>query len=171
MTFCLNSGDWDSSEAIERSGDLDRHRACMAAHATDYINTNRLNGYLASLDGATVGWCNAAAKTDFQRFDSGWVDGVSDFIMADPAPNAFAVTCFLIDPAHRGQGIATALLNHAVADARRRGFTSIEGYPRSHNETDPFDFTGPMTMYVRSGFTAVNQSPGATIMRRLLAQD
>lgn len=52
------------------------------------------------------------------------------------------------DPAQRGRGIASALLLHALADARRRGVTRIS------LETGSMDFFAPArAFYLKHGFT------------------
>ncbi|HMO73189.1 MAG TPA: GNAT family N-acetyltransferase, partial [Paracoccaceae bacterium] len=86
-----------------------------------------------------------------------------------PAGQVWSVVCFYLPPAHRGQGIARALLAAAAASGRAAGCTWIESYAVPPGER-PYAFLGSTAFYAREGFAAV-APPGArrTVMRRALA--
>ncbi|WP_156760361.1 GNAT family N-acetyltransferase [Microbacterium karelineae] len=72
--------------------------------------------------------------------------------------SVWALTCFSIPRAHRGEGIMSTLLEAAIAYARENGARVIEAYPRdpatrkvSSNDL----FVGSLSTFTRAGFEAV----------------
>ncbi len=68
----------------------------------------------------------------------------------------WSVTCFLVAPPWRHRGVATALLEAAIAAAESAGARRLEAYPRADEHDD--QWTGPLALYVRRGF--VVRAPG-----------
>ena len=84
-------------------------------------------GYLAYVDGRPAGWVNASLRSDY-----GLYQGVDP---AGPEPRSvIGVSCFVIAPPFRRHGIASALLDRAIADASARGAAWIEAYPDNKPE-------------------------------------
>ncbi len=124
------------------------HREC----AVDHINRGILQGWLAYADGK-VGWCNA---NDKRNYDSiflllPWEDGGKE-------KKVKAIACFFVDPAMRGEGVATHLLDVVCADAAEEGCEYVEAYPFVGDAN--MAFTGPAVMYENSGFTLNNDAYG-----------
>jgi GNAT superfamily N-acetyltransferase len=69
---------------------------------------------------------------------------------------------------HRGQGVARALLDGAVAYARRRGARLVEAYPvdrRGRADPETLWF-GAKSMYDKAGFTEVaRRKPRRPVVR------
>jgi GNAT superfamily N-acetyltransferase len=65
------------------------------------------------------------------------------------------ITCFFVDKAYRGQGVANLALKGAVQEIRRLGGGVIESYPEdaaSRKVSSAFLFNGEMAMFEREGF-------------------
>ena len=75
------------------------------------------------------------------------------------------MVCFEIAPEYRGKGIATALLQKAVADAKAEGFIAVEGFPVIRKERYEWDCTGPVRLYEKVGFSKVLEKGGKAVMR------
>jgi GNAT superfamily N-acetyltransferase len=95
---------------------------------------------------------------------------------ADPAtaadPAVWAVTCFYVARAHRGQGVTVALLDAAAKFARRHGAHALEGYPNDPKARwpDAFAYHGTVSAFRKAGFAEVRRvSPTRAIMSRALA--
>jgi GNAT superfamily N-acetyltransferase len=74
-----------------------------------------------------------------------------------PDPDVWAVTCFLVAPTHRRQGIATRLLRAAVDHARDAGASRLEGYPRKGGAlVDDDAWTGTEALYAGVGFSTID---------------
>lgn len=79
-----------------------------------------------------------------------------------------AVVCFEIAPNYRGRGIATALLNRAVLDAKEKGFSSVVGFPVKRNERYEWDCAGPIRLYEKAGFEKISEHGDVVIMKKEL---
>ena len=117
-------------------------------------------GYLAYVDGRPVGWVNASWRSDYGLYRS--VDP------GGPEPSSvIGLSCFVIAPPFRRHGIASALLDHVIADAPARGASWIEGYPHNGPEdNDAGHFRGPRSMYDARGFKVIEVRDRDTVVRR-----
>jgi len=104
----------------------------------------RFDGYLLYVDGRPAGWCQCGPR-------DGWPKLARQYALK-PSPATYAVTCFCILPEFRRQGYAHALLGAVIADLRRRGVGRVEAFPRPGQHEDGEVWTGPMGLFVRSGF-------------------
>jgi len=117
-------------------------------------------GYLAYVKGQAVGWVNASSRAEY-----GLYLGV-DAVGPEPA-SVVGISCFVIAPPFRRHGVASALLDRVIADARVRGATWIEAYPHNSPEKgDAGQFRGPRSMYIARGFEPVAVKEKFTVMRR-----
>ena len=139
----------------ERGASQNRAATC------ERVAAGTMNGWLAYADGRAIGWCNAGPRRD--------IAGLFD----EPEPEADrigAIACFVIAPAHRGQRIASRLLEAACDGLRSQGFEWAEGYPRSDATTAAESHSGPLAMYRAAGFEVVKQDPeGGLTVRKALA--
>ncbi len=91
--------EWDASEK-----DRAKHRAAKA----ERIGSGQSHGFLAYVKGEVAGWCNAAPRASYvnmRRFS---------VAVEDPREPVGSITCFIVKPAFRRKGVATALLNAAL---------------------------------------------------------
>ena len=63
--------------------------------------------------------------------------------------------CFVIHPKRRGEGIATAVLAHAIEDLRIRGFSAIEAAPYKSVPNFDCNYRGTLSLYEKPGFDHV----------------
>ncbi|WP_409420175.1 GNAT family N-acetyltransferase [Pseudaeromonas sp. ZJS20] len=108
------------------------------------MDSGRLQGYLAWHEDQVVGWCNANRKSAFTALAAG--------SSADPV---LAITCFMVDPAWRGQGIADGLLTQVLEDARGQDWWWAEAYPNPRARSAAGKFHGSVALFARHGFAAV----------------
>ncbi|SFB70786.1 Acetyltransferase (GNAT) family protein [Nocardioides terrae] len=106
-------------------------------------------GVLAYAGDEPVGWAalHPRSGTSFARARK--IPHVDDL-------DVWSLWCFRVRPGHRGQGIAHALVEGAVAYARERGAPAIESYPVD-NRGERVDLTmayvGTRGLFERAGFT------------------
>ena len=129
------------------------------AAALRMIQDGSMKGYLAYADGKVVGWCNANDKRAYPHFSQVGDDGDS---------RVYAVTCFVIDPSHRRQGIARALLRRAMGDAAAAGYDSFEAYPIEGEGSAATHYHGHPVMYESEGFAVRLRFEGRLCMSRSL---
>lgn len=132
----------------------------------EIVHSGAVPGLLAFVDGEPVGWCAVEPR---QRYPALARSRVLRPIDEQPV---WSVTCFFIDRAHRGQGLATRLLEAAVEHVRSHGGHIVEGYPvepRRDRMPDAFAWTGVPAVFEKAGFREVARgSETRPIMRREL---
>jgi ribosomal protein S18 acetylase RimI-like enzyme len=82
--------------------------------------------------------------------------------------SVWSIICFVVPSAHRGQGVAHALLHGAIAYARQHGATLIEAYPvdKPARSNDDAMWFGAKSMYDRAGFEEVaRRKPTRPVVR------
>lgn len=112
---------------------------------------------LLAFDGPrAVGWCSLGPRAQYPRLErvkaarSNW------------DASTWSLVCFFIPSRERGRGVASALLDAAIAYAREHGARALEGYPvrsaRGAAAQIPaaFAWTGVASMFERRGFTRVS---------------
>jgi GNAT superfamily N-acetyltransferase len=133
-------------------------RGTRAATATR-LKDGSTFGYLAYVDGKPAGWVNASTRANYGLF--------RDIDPTGPdAASVIGVSCFVIAPPFRKHGVASALLDHVIADAPARGAVWIEGYPHNKpEEGDAGHFRGTRSMYDARGFAEVETRKNYTVVR------
>ncbi|HEX7077177.1 MAG TPA: GNAT family N-acetyltransferase [Candidatus Eisenbacteria bacterium] len=134
------------------------------AAVVDRLRAGTTFGYLAYVDGRPAGWVNASFRSDYALYRIVDPHG--------PEPRSvIGVSCFVIAPPFRRHGIASALLDRVIEDARARGAAWIEGYPHNKpEESDAGHFRGPRSMYEARGFQPIEVQERYTVMRRRVGQ-
>ena len=93
------------------------------AEAERQIAKGILRGYLAFADGLAIGWCNANDRANYPAEPV-----YDDTPFHAPAESREkAVICFEIAPEYRGKGVATALLQQVIDDAKAEGYVAVVG--------------------------------------------
>lgn len=109
-----------------------------------------------------VGWVSLGPREDYAKLQRSPV-----MKPVDDKP-VWSIICFVVPSEHRGQGVARALLDGAIAYAKKQGATLLEAYPvdklgRSH---DDFMWFGTKSMYDDAGFEEVaRRKPQRPVVR------
>lgn len=125
------------------------------------INSGILRGYLAFVDGVSIGWCNANDKANYPIESC-----IGSRFYAPAEKREKAVVCFEIAPEFRGMGVATALLQQVVADAKSEGYLAVEGFPVMRDERYEWDNVGPIRLYEKESFVKSAEQDGRVVMRK-----
>lgn len=134
--------------------------------AIEFIQTGKMQGYLAYLEGKVVGWCNVNDRKNYPYLaeyfkETGYnVDEQADLKVK-------AVYCFLIAPGYRGKGIAQSLLERVCQDAAEAGYSFVEAYPFADHNLE-FQYHGTCGMYERCGFVQAADLNFLQVMRKKL---
>ena len=166
--------DWDgcycafydvtAGQAFSPDQDAQRHRAQRG----ERLRSGAARGLLAYIDGAPVGWCNVAPRSqvpNLRKFAQAVESGADD-----PA----VIMCFVIDPDHRGKGVATALVRGAIEAGRRWAVPWLEAYPAKVDaDTEGLPWTaafykGPLSMYLGAGFSVARDMGSWYVVRHEL---
>ena len=112
-----------------------------------------------------VGWVALGPRADFAKLARSPV-----MRPVDAAP-VWSVVCFVVPAAYRHQGVATALLQGAIAYARKRGARLLEAYPidKAERGADDWLWHGAKSMYDKAGFVEVaRRRPARPVVRLAL---
>ena len=111
---------------------------------------------------APVGWISLAPREQFAKLAR------SPVMKAVDDARVWSVICFVVPSAHRGEGVAAALLAGAIAYARRKGARILEAYPvdRRGRVDDESLWFGTASMFEKAGFVEVaRRKPTRPILR------
>jgi GNAT superfamily N-acetyltransferase len=147
-------------DAYDNAKESDVGRASREV-AERQIESSILRGYLAFVDGVAIGWCNANDRANYpaeQNYDVPF--------HAPVEKREKAVVCFEIAPEHRGKGVATALLQQVIYDAKAEGYIAVVGFPVVRDERYEWDCSGPVRLYEKVGFSKVSEKGGRMVMRK-----
>jgi ribosomal protein S18 acetylase RimI-like enzyme len=122
-------------------------------------------GLLGYREGVPVGWVSLGPRERYPKLER------SPVMRPVDAKPVWSIVCFVVPAEFRKQGVAQALLDAAVAYARKKGARIVEGYPvdrRGASRDDSLWF-GTRRMFERAGFEVVaRRKPTRPVMRRTL---
>ncbi len=132
------------------------------AAAREMILQGRMRGLLAYDGDKPVGWCHFDVLKNLPgaRVFYGNLASVDD--------DRAAIVCFTIAQGYRGRGIAASLLTHALNDLRSLGVGHVEAYPILDSDSQEHNYHGPLTMYLKAGFTVVKQTETLALVEKAL---
>ncbi len=114
------------------------------------------DGYLLYVDEKIVGWCQVGPRDRLEKL-------TQQFELARDS-KTWAITCFLITPGYRGQGLATHLLNEVLKDLRARGVTRVEAVPKRGVSDVGALWNGPESMFLGTGFQIEKDDPKRPVL-------
>lgn len=133
---------WSNTDAADNRADL---RA--------QVGRDPAPGLVALRDGQAVGWVGLGPREDFGRLAR------SRTIPQLPGDGVWVVNCFVVARTARRGGVASALLDAAVAYARSHGARTLEGYPvqtGGRRMSSASAYTGTAGMFERAGFAVAS---------------
>ncbi len=109
-----------------------------------------------------VGWVSLGPRDDYAKLQR------SPVMKAVDERPVWSIVCFVVPSQYRGQGVARALLDGAIAYARKRGVALLEAYPvdKPGRSDDDSMWFGAKSMYDAAGFEEVaRRKPTRPIVR------
>ncbi len=130
------------------------------------VNSDQPPGLIGYHGKTPVGWVALGPRRDFAKLERSPV-----MKPVDDKP-VWSIVCFVVPLPYRGQGVARALLDGAVAYAKKRGAKLVEAYPvdRPDRTNDEHMWFGSKSMFDKAGFEEVaRRKPRRPVVRRALA--
>lgn len=104
-------------EGAERSAGRRSRKECRVREGTAHA--------ALVYDGSLcIGWCQFGPPAELPR-----IKHLRAYQAALAAPPDWRITCFFVDKAHRGKGVAAAALAGALQEIARLGGGTVESYP------------------------------------------
>jgi len=122
------------------------------------VESGKAQGAIAFMGEEPVGWLAYGPRPEFPRLDRARTLACGD------AAGVWSLPCFYIKAGWRDQGVASALLAHALKSLPKRGARIAEGYPVNlkpgQRLPNAFAWTGTLALFARAGFELAG--PGST---------
>jgi GNAT superfamily N-acetyltransferase len=123
------------------------------------IESGTTFGVLAFDVETPIGWCTYGPRDSFPRLNR------ARSLRCDDSSRVWSVPCFFVLRNHRRQGVAKALLDHALGAMAERGVEIVEGYPVAPNKDGStiaaFSWTGTVALFEKAGFDLVGNPEGS----------
>jgi GNAT superfamily N-acetyltransferase len=154
MFFRQTSAEYSAKSGAENRGEMKR-----------LVERNKVPGLIAYVDDEPAGWVSVAPRTQFGR-----VERSPLFKRDEVTPRVWSIVCFFVHRAHRGHGVASALVSGAVDYAVKKGAAEIEGYPFDPAHKAKWNsaeaYIGTVEMFAAAGFKEVARpKPARPLMR------
>ena len=165
----LGPDTWDAfAELVERNNGVFGGCWCMGWHADfrsgvdhrvakeDRVRSDRAHAALVlDQDGVAQGWCQFGSPAELPK-----IKHRREYDRDAPPRPDWRITCFYVDPRHRGQGIARTALVGALEEIGRAGGGLVEAIPEvTAGRTAPgrFLYSATVELFEEQGFTRVRQ--------------
>ena len=126
------------------------------------VDAGEVPGLIGYVDNEPVGWVSVAPREHYARLQRSPV-----MKPVDDQP-VWSIVCFVVPAPHRGRGIARALLDGAIAYAKKRGVKLLEAYPvdKPGRQNDDSMWFGAKSMFDAAGFHEVaRRKPTRPVVR------
>lgn len=127
------------------------------------VDAGEFTGLIAYRGKTPVGWLSLGPREVYKKLQNSPVRKP-----VDEQP-VWSIICFVVPAEFRGEGVARALLDGAIALAKRRKVRLLEAYPvdRGGRSSDDSMWFGAKSMFDRAGFEEVaRRKPERPIVRR-----
>jgi GNAT superfamily N-acetyltransferase len=135
-------------EGKERGGHRREQKACRVREGTAHA--------ALVYDGSRcIGWCQFGPPAELPRIKHLRVYQAGAVELPD-----WRITCFFVDKAYRGQGVASAALAGALDEIARLGGGTVESYPEDvagRKVSAAFLYNSRLAMFERQGFERVRR--------------
>lgn len=149
---------------LRKSNSAEDNKAFIRAR----IETGPPPGLLGYFDGEPVAWMQIGPRADVPQFNNaGRVCAPLDDGPAEDA-RVWAISCFFIKSAMRGQGLSHAMVAAGIDYAHANGARLLEACPMDHAKQAKSVglFVGSTRVFEKAGFgEAVLRKPGRPLMR------
>jgi predicted GNAT family acetyltransferase len=123
------------------------------------VQTSTTLGVLAFVGDMPVGWCNFGPRLTYPRLER------ARTLRCDDGDQVWSITCFFVARGYREQGVASALLEHALRAMKKRKVKIVEAYPSKPDKNGryvpTFAWTGTQALFKKAGFKIAGNAEGS----------
>lgn len=163
----LSAATWaDFAALVERHGGVWGGCWCLAFHAEgkapgphrrarkeQRVREGSAHAALVYAGTTCVGWCQFGPVDELPR-----IKHLRVYSQEQGEPPDWRITCFFVDKAHRGNGVAATALVGALAEIARLGGGLVESYPEDtagRKVSPSFLYNSRLAMFEQHGFRRV----------------
>jgi ribosomal protein S18 acetylase RimI-like enzyme len=132
------------------------------ASVIQYIQENKIKGYLAYSDDIPVGWCNANDRKNFESLSKYYK------LTGNSGDKVCSIVCFTVNPEYRRRGIAQKLLEQICTDYTDLDYDYLEAYPGKGTLSCEQHYKGPLELYRQNGFRIEKEYKDYFVVRKRL---
>ena len=134
----------------------------------EIVESGRVPGILAYLDGQPVGWCSIAPREEYAVLDRS-----PTLRRVDNEP-VWSIVCFFVSKPYRHRGLSKALIEAGIEYARENGARIVEAYPLIPDSTKDQRYErymGVVSTFENAGFKEVIRRSGKRSVMRYHIRD
>lgn len=121
------------------------------------------DGYLLYDGDNPVGWCQCGPRDQWHKLRLEY--------KLEPDPEAYAITCFVINPKYREIGLGNFMLQEILKDLKAKGVRYVQAFPRRGEDLAVDDlWTGPEKFFQNAEFTLIKDDPKYPIYQKNLKE-
>ncbi len=150
------------SGSPELPGGVSRAKA-NRAELKQIVDAGKPPGLIGYRGKTPVGWVSLGPREDYAKLVR------SQVMKAVDDQPVWSIICFVVPAQYRGEGVARALLDGAIAYAKKCGAKLLEAYPvdKAERGRDESMWFGSKSMYDAAGFEEVaRRKPHRPVVRR-----
>jgi len=126
----------------------------------DLFTKGEFDGYILYVENKPAGWCQVGQRDRLTKL-------IKQYKL-EPNPEVWAITCFVIKPEYRNNGLAVYMLKVILEDLKARGVKLVQAFPKRTDSNKPGEhWKGPERMYVSIGFTVERDDRNNPILSML----
>lgn len=162
---------YQRSRPVLRGGPAARHREVNRRDKAKLVREGRSHAILVYDGDTPVGWCQYGPREELPRVDAGRGYRKVGPPMSDE--KLWRITCFFVDRAYRGKGVAKFALKAALESIRKQGGGVVEAYPvvsQKMAAVPEWRWFGTPGMFRKEGFRDVAPlGTSGLLMRKTIA--
>ena len=122
------------------------------------VRAAREPGLLAYDAEEAVGWVSVARREEYEALLRS-----PQYRPHDQDEGVWSIVCFVVDRPRQGEGIAGALVDAAVKQARKGSAAALEAYPHRSKKDN---YMGHLDLFLERGFRVVRETATRMVVRR-----
>ena len=122
------------------------------------VRAAREPGLLAYDAEEAVGWVSVARREEYEALLRS-----PQYRPHDQDEGVWSIVCFVVDRPRQGEGIAGALVDAAVKQARKGFAAALEAYPHRSKKDN---YMGHLDLFLERGFRVVRETATRMVVRR-----
>jgi GNAT superfamily N-acetyltransferase len=162
--WCMH---YQRPKPVGRGSTAEERRAINRRDKARLVRQGQSHAILVYEGEAPIGWCQYGPREELPRIDAG--RGYQKVGPPAEGRRLWRITCFFVDRAYRGRGVAKFALKAALASIRKQGGGIVEAYPVVSEKmaaVPEWRWFGTPGMFRKEGFRVVAKLGTSGVLMR-----